>query len=123
MSVSRTAPHLYEREAIQKLGGAVVTAMWQYLRGYAPVLMGAQQIPIFLHLMFFCWLGHGILARSHPFMFAEITLPHRIGFKTLQVNVKRIRLAIRDWAKEQIFLGTRQYWDAAVENIPFPPFM
>ncbi len=123
MPAPRTAPHLYEREAIQKLGGAVVSAMWQYLRGHAPTLMGAQQPPIFLHLMFFCWLGHDILARSYPFMFAEITLPHRIGVKTLQVNVKRIRLAIRDWAKEQIFLGTRQYWDAAVENIPFPPFM
>ncbi len=50
-------------------------------------------------------------------MFAEIILPHRIRVKILQVNVKRIRLAIRGRAKEQIFPGTHQYWDAAVENI------
>ncbi len=46
-----------------------------------------------------------------------------IGVKTLQANVKRVHLAIREWAREQIFLGTRQYWEAAVEYLPLPQFM
>jgi hypothetical protein len=73
--------------------------------------------------MFWCWIGHDIEGKSFPAMFKEIQLPHRIGVKTLQKNVQRIRATVRQWAQEQIYLGTRQSWDAAVADVILPDWL
>jgi len=65
-------------------------------------------------------LAHDVLGKSFCDIMSKIKIMYRIGNTTLQINTRRIRDVLCDWADEQIFLGDPESWDAAAADIPFP---